>query len=84
MKMKEAYQKVSEFGEAAAFVGNLILTQHSKSVSKLKGLLGLLKKGHEVRTAQFSTDILIIDGKKFGWEVLDSPAVIKSRIQDKG
>lgn len=75
MKKMEAYQAAQSLG--AGFIANVILTQHRNPSAKLNGLVELLKAGHEVRTAQFSIDTLLIDGYERGWEVLESPAVVQ-------
>ena len=72
-KMK-AYEEAGKLG--AAFIANVILTQHSNPSRKLKGLVDLLKSGHEVRAGQFSIDTLVIDGRQMGWELLESPVLV--------
>jgi hypothetical protein len=76
MKKTEAYQQARLFGGDAAFLATIILTDHSKPARKLSGLVELLKSGHQCRTGQYRKDLLVIDGRKFGWEVLESPAVV--------
>jgi hypothetical protein len=73
----EMYTECQKHGTDTGFLANVILTSHRNPVAKLRGLVTLLKAGHECRTAQFDLDILVIDGKRYGWEVLESPAVIK-------
>lgn len=74
MNKMQAYQAAQDLG--AAFVANVILTQHRNAAAKLKGLVEILKAGHEVRTAQFSMDTLLIDGEQRGWEILESPVLV--------
>ena len=56
---------------ADSFLVNVIQNWHKTPGSKLMGLLNLVKAGHEVRTAQFAIDRLIIDGFEASWCVLD-------------
>lgn len=72
----EMHSAAHKFGTDAGFVANLIATQHGRRSQKLTGLLKLLNAGHSVRTAQFSCDTLLIDGKQRGWELLESPMLI--------
>jgi hypothetical protein len=72
--------KANEFGIEAGFVANVILTQHTKANAKLRGLLQILQAGYEVRTGQFAIDVLIINGKQQGWEVLESPRLITNGL----
>jgi hypothetical protein len=62
---------VQNYGSDASFVANLIFTQHAKPATKLRNVLYLLQRGYSVRTAQFSTDILLVDGKVMPWNALD-------------
>ena len=67
-----ACQWYAENGQPdAAFVANLIMTRHSASARKLKGLVRLLRSSHSVRTAQFDCDTLIVDGNVMAWSNLD-------------
>jgi len=52
------------------FVANIILTHNDGKAEYLHGLRRLIEAGHEVRTGQFSTDILQIDGERAPWEAL--------------
>jgi hypothetical protein len=81
MNAIETYEACMEFGSEASFVANVIRNHHSHQAAKLRGLLQILKAGHSVRTAQFNIDILIIDGRKFGWEVLESPKLIETWLR---
>jgi len=56
---------------ADSFLVNVIQNWHRSPYTKLQGLLNLVKAGHEVRTAQFDIDRLIIDGCEASWCVLD-------------
>mgnify|MGYP001565074888 CR=1 FL=1 len=76
MKMQN-YSECQKYGREAAFLANLILTQHCNAAYKLRGLLILLKGGYECRVGQFNRNILIINGKRFGWEVLESPGIVE-------
>lgn len=76
MKTSEAYAAAAQFGPEAAFVANLIATREPRAAAKLRGLVALLRAGHDVRTAQFDADVLIIDGRKMAWPVLESPALV--------
>lgn len=59
----ELYRKAQTFGRNASFVANVILTGHSKPITKLAGLIALLEAGHEVSPAPFCLDRLWIDGQ---------------------
>lgn len=74
MTKMEAMNEARKMG--AGFIANVIATQHSNPARKLKGLVELLKSGHDVRTAELSIDILIVDGQQFGWEILESPVLV--------
>lgn len=74
MTKQEAYNEAQKMG--AGFLANVISAQHGNPARKLKGLVDLLKSGHDVRTAQFSIDTLIIDGRQMGWEILESPVLV--------
>jgi len=75
MTKAESLQIAQKYG--AEFVAHVIDTQHRNPAAKLRGLAELLEAGHEVRTGQFSIDTLVIDGRGYGWEVLESPGVLK-------
>jgi len=64
--------------EPDRFLVNVIQAQHRRPASKLKGLRALVADGHEVRLAQFSMDALLIDGKRYGWEILENPEMVKT------
>ena len=69
MTKLEAYQEAQTLG--AAFVANVVMNWHREPARKLKGLVNLLKAGHSVQTAQTAIDVLLIDGVKASWCVLD-------------
>ena len=77
MSKSDLLLSIGNCGENARFVANVIQTHHRNPARKLKGLLELLTNGHSVRTGQFEIDALIIDGKRYGWEVLESPAIVE-------
>lgn len=58
------------------FLANLIATNHANCAAKLRGLRALVGDGHEIRSLPFSVDRIVIDGRVFGMEVLESPAVV--------
>ena len=55
----------------ASFVGNVILCHHRRPWTKLRGLARLILDGHDVRTAQFDLDVLVVDGQRAEWAVLE-------------
>ena len=69
MTKDEMCQEAEERG--AGFLANVISCSHGKPFTKLAGLVVLLRDGHEVRTAQFSMDALVIDGERAEWAALD-------------
>jgi hypothetical protein len=71
MNKLEAYYLLRRISEDAAFVANVVLTRHSKPAKRLKELAKLAKEGRQIRMADFSCDILLIDGKEMSWEDLD-------------
>lgn len=77
MTKMDAYKAAQEYGTDAAFVANLVLNNHRNPGRKLKGLVQLLADKNDIRTAECSTDVLIINGERQGWEVLECPAVLK-------
>ena len=54
----------------AQFVLNVIQNQHGNRAVMITGLASLLERGHEVRTAQFDIDVLVIDGERAKWSDL--------------
>ena len=69
MTKDEMCQEAEERG--AGFLANVISCSHGRPFTKLAGLVALLRDGHEVRTAQFSMDVLMIDGERAEWAALD-------------
>lgn len=76
MKTFEIIHEIEQYGQESGFLANVIRTHHRNPARKLKGLLELLRAGHTARTAQFEIDVLVIDGKRFGWEYLESPVLV--------
>ena len=70
----EAYREAQEYGLQAAHVANVIVCWHRRPFARLIGLLALLRAGHEVRTAQFDLDTLVIDGERAEWSALERVA----------
>jgi hypothetical protein len=66
------YAEAQALGREAAFLANVILTGHANPTRKLAGLIRLVDQGHEVRLAQFSIDVLIIDGRRADWPALET------------
>jgi hypothetical protein len=62
----------TRFGADAGFIANVISTQHRHSARKLRGLLGLLRGGYEVRIAQFNIDVLLVNGNQRDWSFLET------------
>ncbi len=69
MTKDEMCQEAEERG--AGFLANVISCSHGRPFTKLAGLVALLRDGHEVRTAQFGMDDLIIDGERAEWTALE-------------
>ena len=65
----EAYREAQTLG--AAFIANVVMNWHREPARKLKGLVNLLKAGHNVQTADRAIDVLLIDGVTASWCVLD-------------
>ena len=72
MTKDEMCQEAEERG--AGFLANVISCSHGKPFTKLAGLVALLRNGHEVRTAQFSMDVLMIDDERAEWADLEKAA----------
>lgn len=60
-----------DFDDAHKHLANVIVCQHDKPARKLRGLRNLLNAGHTVSLAQFSTDVVLINGHKASWCVLE-------------
>jgi hypothetical protein len=56
---------------ADSFLVNIIQNWHSQPTRKLRGLLALTRAGKQVRTAQFAIDVLLVDGERENWTLLD-------------
>ena len=72
MTKDEMYREAADRG--AGFLANVISCHHPRAFTKLCGLLALLRNGREVRTAQFSLDVLVIDGERVSWAELEKAA----------
>ena len=72
MTRDEMCQEAEERG--AGFLANVISCSHGRPFTKLAGLVALLRDGHEVRTAQFGMNALVIDGKPAEWAALEEAA----------
>ena len=72
MTKDEMYREAADRG--AGFLANVISCHHPRAFTKLCGLLALLRNGREVRTAQFSLDVLMIDGERASWANLEKAA----------
>jgi len=62
---------IQKAGRQASFVGNVILCHHRRPWTKLRGLAQLILDGHDVRAAQFDLDVLVVDGQRTEWAVLE-------------
>ncbi len=69
MTKDEMCKEAEERG--AGFLANMISCWHGKPFTKLAGLVALLRDGHEVRTAQFGMNVLMIDGEQAEWTALE-------------
>lgn len=76
-----SYAEAQQYGNEAAFLANVILCQHKNPAKKLAGLVHLLKHGFECKTGQFAIDVLVIDGKRVGWEALEHPSGLAQWFQ---
>lgn len=54
-----------------SFLINVIQCHHARSDRKLRGLLKLMEQGKDIRIAQFNLDILLVDGERENWTLLD-------------
>ena len=72
MNIAEMQAQAALFGHEAAFVANVIATRHRNRARKLRGLLRLLEAGHDVRTRQFDSDTVIVDGRRVAWEFFET------------
>jgi len=62
---------IQKAGREASFVGNVILCHHRRPWTKLRGLARLILDGHDVRAGQFDLDVLVVDGHRTEWTVLE-------------
>lgn len=60
-----------------SFLVNVIQCQHSKPMTKIRGLYNLVNAGHSVRTAQCDIDVLLIDDEHVSWSILEEYASTK-------
>jgi hypothetical protein len=80
MTKMEAYKFCQNHG--AAFVANVVLTQHAEPAKKLKAIAKLLAAGHTVSLAQFSIDRLVIDGYEAPWSKLSECVEWRDRMNE--
>lgn len=72
MNIAQMQVETTRFGTDATFVANVIATRHRNRARKLHGLLGLLKAGYAVATAQFDADVLLVNGQRKDWLFLET------------
>lgn len=72
------WDKANTYGRDAGFVANVIIGHHRNPDAKLRGLLELLRGGHDVRTGQFAIDVLIVDWVRVDWKLLEMPNTCKA------
>jgi hypothetical protein len=72
MTKDELYREACDRG--AGFLANVIWSHHPRAFTKLCGLVALLREGREVCAAQFSLDVLVIDGARADWSALERAA----------
>lgn len=83
-EMIAAIDRATDKKSEARFVANVVAGQHRSPVRKLKGLLWLIEKGHEVRTGQFAIDELFVDGMRFRWKDLEHVRKVECCILASG
>ena len=72
-KLALLFREINELGgKDASFLANVVLCHHQRPMKKLKGLAKLLRAGHRVQTAQFSLNVLVIDGERTEWSELEA------------
>jgi hypothetical protein len=72
-KLALLFREINELGgKDASFLANVILHHHQRPMKKLRGLLKLLRAGKRVQTAQFSLNVLVIDGERAEWSQLET------------
>ena len=69
MSKLEAYQYLDRNG--AGFVANVVWHHYANPAKKLKGLAKLVFEGKDVRFAEFSMDILLVDGLEVDWDLVE-------------
>jgi len=67
----EAYCLLAKASDDAAFVANIVLTQHRNAAKRLKKLAKLVSEGRYIQMADFSIDQLLVDGEKMSWKDLE-------------
>ena len=72
MTKDEMYREACDRG--AGFLANVIWSHHLRVFTKLCGLVALLRDGREVRAAQFSLDVVLVDGERVEWTTLEEAA----------
>ena len=71
MTKQQATNKIqTSDNREAQFVLNVVQNWHGNKADMVIGLSNLVAAGHDVRTAQFDLNILLIDGGKASWCVL--------------
>jgi hypothetical protein len=72
IRKAEALEALTEATEVwgKGFLVNVIMNQHSRPATKIKGLVKALRLGHEVAIGN-QTDVLLVDGLRQDWSVLE-------------
>ena len=70
-------REIDGFGRGAQFVANIVQTRMTKPTTRLRGLLALLKAGHEVSTP--NTDVLWVNGRAAEWSILLATSTLRKR-----
>lgn len=65
-------REVGQYGTGAAYLANVILWHHRNPARKLRGLLRLLRAGKSCRVGQFNLDVLLVDGERQDWSILET------------
>ena len=74
-------RKIATFGRDAGFLANVIANGHTRPVTKLRCILALLKAGHSVRLAPFSTAALLVDNRPLDWSALSSVEAVICNVE---
>ena len=61
-----------------SYLTNVIQCQCGNKAAKMRGLYKLVTAGHEVRPAQFDMFRIVVDGRTFGIEILESPKLVET------